>query len=326
MIGSASGTGPERSAFTPAVTCVLTCVLTCLATWLALRGEAQAWCQMTTGDSTPSPGSPCEDEGIPLAWERRCISYSIDARGSKDYELDRLIEVVDASFGAWLDVECDGVPLDFEVQRTERPSMCAKAEYNTDDGNVNTVAFVTDWPERGYDPLAYALTTVWHNTSSGRIYDADIEVNENRGEYTDCPTPDGCTDGRIDLRNVLTHEAGHFFGLGHTQSSHTFATMYAISPPGEVGKRVLRTDDITGICTMYPPGSLPEECNFTPRHGLELDCETEGCCSAAPGAPGPGSSWAIVLIAGVLVTVRWRGRRTGRGASPPRRPPAGQRR
>lgn len=238
------------------------------------------------------------------------MEYSIDARGSKDLGLDEVTRIVRVSFDAWLAVECDGESPGFEVRETSRNSLCGKAEYNTDEGNVNTIAFVEDWDDREYDPAAYALTTVWHNTRTGQIYDADIEVNEQRGTYGVCPPPDGCTDGTIDLQNVMTHEAGHFFGMGHTQPVHSFATMYAVSPPGEVAKRVLRTDDVEGFCAIYPPGSLPEACIFTPRHGLEVDCETEGCGCTAAGAPRDGLGWLLVPV-GLLLGVGRRLRRRG---------------
>ena len=42
---------------------------------LALPGPAQAYCRLTTG--MPAPGKGCDESGVPLAWERQCISYSL---------------------------------------------------------------------------------------------------------------------------------------------------------------------------------------------------------------------------------------------------------
>lgn len=283
-------------------------VLGVLAGLLGGPADARAWCRMTTSSAAPTPGSPCVTEGIPLEWKRRCIEYSLDARGSNDLAIEQVGTIVRASFDAWLAIECpDGMP-PFEVRETADFSMCNIAEYNTDEGNVNTIGFVEDWEDREYDPAAYALTTVWHNTRTGEIYDADIEVNEQRGDYGICPPVDGCTDGTIDLQNVLTHEVGHFFGLGHTQPEHAFAVMYAVSPPGEVQKRILRTDDIDGFCSIYPAGSLPESCDFTPRHGLDLNCEDEGCGCSAPGAGdrSPLPWIALAVLGGALIVRRRR--------------------
>ena len=237
--------------------------------------EAAAWCQMTTAVGPLGP-SGCPATGAPLHWERRCIEYAIDARGSKDLPFPTVSDIVAASFDAWVSVTCSGVPVDFDVRSSGVAAVCRTAEYNTDGPNVNVIAFVTDWEERGFDPAPYAITTTWHNVRTGELLDVDILVNETRGTYGVCPVPEGCTDGTIDLQNVLTHEIGHFFGLAHTQPENAFATMSAINPPGEVSKRILRDDDIEGFCAIYPPGSLPAECDHTPIGGRELDCETGG--------------------------------------------------
>ena len=75
---------------------------------------------------------------------------------------------------------------------------------NTDDGNVNVIAFVDDWDSRDYDTAAYAVTTVWHNTDDGEIYDVDMAVNEQRGTYGVCPAP-GVPTG-VDLAQIGRRE------------------------------------------------------------------------------------------------------------------------
>ena len=127
----------------------------------------------------------------------------------------------------------------------------------------------------GTDPLTLALTTVSYGKSSGQIFDADIELNGWDGQsssappgffYTCADPPSAvCTSigqpGCIewDVQNTVTHEAGHVLGLGHNCDSATptcpdpLATMYPRAKLGETSKRVLREDDIDGICTLYPP-------------------------------------------------------------------------
>ena len=63
------------------------------------------------------------------------------------------------------------------------------------------------------------------------------------------------------------------------------------SARGDIFKRILRTDDVEGICTIYPPGTMGGECDFTPRGGLDLDCSGEGC-----SASGRGAGWAVALL------------------------------
>lgn len=272
---------------------------------------ASAWCQMTTDRRQPAAGEcilPDSSSGTyPLEWRRRCLSYAIESAGSRWMGISQIQSIVDASFETWEVVTCDGATTGFDVREHDELSECSEAEYNSDGPNLNTIAFIDTWEEHGYDPQAYALTTVWHNTSNGEIYDADMQINENLGPYVECPLPDGCTeaDGSpipVDLQNVVTHEAGHFFGLAHTPDTAN-ATMYAMSPRGEVFKRILRTDDVQGFCAMYPPGRLPEACDYTPRKGLGLECAgQEGCSCSIPGAKAREGRGALAL-AGVLVAV-----------------------
>lgn len=260
-------------------------------------GRAQAWCQMTTSVRTPTPTTPCITDGEPLAWARRCTAYAIEEHGSSDLPLAEVQDIVQTSFETWMNVTCPGGPIDLRAELLEDASRCDVAEFNSDAGNVNTIVFLSgsEWDDRLYDPSAYAYTTVWHNTRSGTIYDVDMEINEGRGPYGRCPAG-GCTDGTVDLQNVITHEAGHYFGIAHTPHSD-LATMYAIAPPGEISKRTLEADDIEAICTMYPPGTLPTTCEFDPRGGLSLVCggESEGCGCTTPGANRP-LRWTIPAL------------------------------
>src|SRR5205823_1993955 len=112
-------------------------------------------------------------------------------------------------------------------------------------------------------------------------YDADMEVNtaQQRMALADPVPPDG-----YDFASIVTHETGHFLGLAHSGDVH--ATMFAHYNPGSTTLRNLTSDDIRGICTVYPPdktrtvstkvsptGKLAQEpCDPTPRHGFGGDC------------------------------------------------------
>ncbi len=133
-----------------------------------------------------------------------------------------------------------------------------------------------------------------------------MEINEARGEFGVCPE-DLCPAGLIDLPNVLTHEMGHYFGIGHTPHDPE-ATMWISAMPDETHKRDLQPDDVEAMCSIYPPGSLPDECDPAPRGGLELDCGPGPSCGCrAPGTGGehPGAI-AIGLAMLAIVTVRQR--------------------
>ncbi len=257
---------------------------------VAPASSARAYCRMTTSTRAPTPTMPCVTAGIPLAWHRPCSEIAF-VSGEVSLDLATVTDIFDRSFTKWETVACDGTPPGFDVRMLTNASLCDRAEYNRDGRNVQTMVFVADgdWEPRGYDSNAYAVTTVWHNTGTGEIYDVDMEINEGRGPYGLCDATAGCTDGTVDLENVITHEAGHYFGMGHTPDS-TVATMYAISPPGEVIKRILKDDDIQGFCAAYGGGVLPSDCDYNPRGGLKLTCgEEDGGCNCTTIAARPTS-------------------------------------
>jgi uncharacterized protein (TIGR03382 family) len=160
------------------------------------------------------------------------------------------------------------------------------------------------------DRFIVALTSALYDPDTGRIVNADIEVNgwdglgvdgslsagtsgPTHGWYFTCDKqagwPQCATYGQadcfyIDLQNTLTHEAGHFLGLAHpceiAQGSCTpemaATTMYPATTPGDLEKRSLSQDDIDGVCAIYPSSG-------------------GGCGCGSAGAPG-----AIAVLLAVL--------------------------
>ena len=115
----------------------------------------------------------------------------------------------------------------------------------------DTVAFdgvnLVTWVENGwtYKAETIAYTTLWV-TSTGRILDADIELN---GEFFDWSA--SADNGELDIQNVLTHEVGHFIGIGHSVET-TDSTMFPIISRGEVRKRLVKPDDLDAAVFLYP--------------------------------------------------------------------------
>ena len=288
-----------------------------LAGILLYSAPASAWCRMTTINSSvgaPACATQDTDTHKLLAWERRCIEYAIEQSGTPSLSRTELEEVVADSIGAWITARCAGSlqPIDISIRKYYAPSLCREAQYRSQ--NVNTVAFLDDWTAHGYDPDAFALTTVWHSKTTGQILDADLQINEALGPYLICPD-DGCWEDAVgnsigtDLQNVLTHEFGHFFGVAHTPVRG--ATMFAESDRGETAKRILRTDDVEAICNIYPPGSMTAlECDYTPLGGRNLVCAPEGgsSCAASIGARS-GPVPLLLAAAGVAILAGRRRRR-----------------
>ena len=317
--------------------------LTCAAALLCgPTPEAQAFEQtMTCDEAGGIYGCGPREVPKPVRWTGRSLDYWVNERGSDDFPQgpdgsmgQELREAIRVSFTPWLEPDCVGLAI------TDRGlTDMASIGYNSDSAdNRNIIVWREDWP---YDaaPSAYALTSVTFNPQTGIIADADIELNGEYFQFTNTDAP-GETD--VDVRNTLTHEAGHFIGLDHTPLAE--ATMFARAPEGELLKRSLHEDDVDGACHIYPfdddgdgvpsadedvdgDGDLTNDDtdgDGTPNYLDEDDdgdgvltadepdaylepAEEDGCATAPPASPAP--ALPLALLAGLAGAVGWRRRR-----------------
>jgi Matrixin len=125
----------------------------------------------------------------------------------------------------------------------------------TGDG-VNSVRWALDEHDSGVDLGLLAKTHLSYRVDDGSILEGDIVVNASEFRWT--VTPDGCAK-EYDLEASISHEIGHFLGLGHSIDPE--ATMFATAGPCEVAKRDPTQDDWDGIVYLYqelpPPGGVP---------------------------------------------------------------------
>ncbi|MDD9936328.1 MAG: matrixin family metalloprotease [Myxococcales bacterium] len=271
--------------------------------------HARAFCRMTVEEPMPRDGCPAP--GTWLEWRRQCISYTLVDRDADESDFEEVRDAADRSFSRWTAVECDDGPLPIELAQTSDLGLCTTAEYNQRSGNANTIYFVDNWLELGLPFDAFGLTMIWHSPEDGEIFDADMQLNETQGRFTVCD--DRCEPGTVDLENVITHEAGHFLGLGHSEVSD--ATMHSRASTGETSKRTLEADDIEGICHIYGDLDAPDcdVSDFQPDHGFSPECAgpegalpaKNGLCSIGAPAPTPGVAGGF-LLALVLVLARRR--------------------
>lgn len=139
--------------------------------------------------------------------------------------------------------------------------------FDINDGK-NVVLWVNQpnpWPsELGpEDSVIGVALPIWSNDGMGQLLidDADIIFN-NVGfcwyDY-DPANPDvTCSGGKpVDTLSVVTHEQGHFLGLGHTNVSG--ATMEAAYFGGDA-LRSIEQDDVDGVCALYPLGGVGADC------------------------------------------------------------------
>ena len=186
----------------------------------------------------------------------------------------------------WTSVDCGGRPPSISVAPIEIDADAGALPFGNDAGGFSTNSlrfFDTVWP---HDPSAIALTTVRYGLESGRIVTADIEANAVEHELTVVDM-----GGDFDLQSVLTHEAGHFFGLAHVIERP--ATMFAAyAGGGNIDRRTLEESDRQGICAAYPPN--------------RFDGGSSGCsCSLGGARPTHVFAWLAIAA---LALLRRRGR------------------
>lgn len=283
---------------------------------------AGAFCRTTTCDPN-DPKANCEVvdgcvvSGLPLFWASDCVTVGVQSMGSplNGLSYEAVAEVVELAFGAWRGADCGGEAPSIGVDLIG-PVECGRSEYNSKVGNANIVLFREDeWPYPGA-ANAIGLTTTRFDTKTGELWDADIELN-GVGSNLSIGDPIAADD----LQSVLTHEAGHFLGLSHSQD--LTATMRVVYDPARDGDslRSLATDDVEGICEIYPPERQPATTSCVNRHGFSGDCgadqpdrdESKGCSlNTRQGLAGTThsnlvSSFAVLaLLCGVRLARRKR--------------------
>jgi MYXO-CTERM domain-containing protein len=114
------------------------------------------------------------------------------------------------------------------------------------------------------------------------LSDADIAFN-NIGFcwYDGVTNPGGnCTGGTpVDALSIITHEQGHFLGLGHTDVQGSTMVPYYVEGPS-LGS--IEQDDIDGVCALYPTGKGCSSCKSGAVAGA-CNAAAQGCVGACIG-------------------------------------------
>ncbi len=166
------------------------------------------------------------------------------------------------------------------------PSTAACSTVVNLNDNRNNVYFERNWR---YGSQTLGVTTSGGVGNCGTVTDnrgtrhrltcqgaPDIEFNDANVTW------DLVGRNGVDLVSIMTHEYGHFLGLDHCNDNNTCqqggAVMYAAYLGGQF--RVPRSDDVAGVCGMYPGQA----------GGVGFPCTTNNQCNsgqcANPGAAG----------------------------------------
>ncbi|MEM7678027.1 MAG: matrixin family metalloprotease, partial [Myxococcota bacterium] len=196
------------------------------------------------------------------------VPYLISPAGTDDVSDGSDLVAVRQAFSTWQAVSC--AYLTFEEQAWSGQSVVQN------DG-VNRIFWVeesTNWPaQAGTLALTY---TFYSLDGGGTITDADMILNGVNWRWTtDAAQVGQGSPAQVDVETVLLHEAGHFFGLAHSQDPT--AAMFPSN--NKDTQREPATDDVQGICTLYPNG---EPLPGTGSGGAPVGspCQTNADCAS----------------------------------------------
>ena len=260
----------------------------------------------------------CFDQGVPLFWRNACIGYNIHDPPSRKISYEEAANLISTAFTRWTGATCltDGggrSRASIDV-RDLGPAFCEAVQYKSGVANQNIILFRDDEWKHGKQVLG--LTTVVFNPETGEIFNADMEINMKDMDPLALRDPVDPNCNCYDFLAVVTHEAGHFLGIGHSDKKN--ATMFARYDTGQTFQRNLSPDDISAICTAYRPdgnrtvltGEVTQApgCDPTPRGGFSRECEEQKprTCggSSITGAPVRATlAWPLLAL-GVALGVR----------------------
>ena len=247
---------------------------------------------------------------INVRWENRVVPYMVRLPATSRISPSLMEGAARRAFDRWNAVRCSDLEFVFE----------GFINGDTPVAGANEIFPVTSgWTAAGRDPLAAALTVVTFGSESGQIRAARVEVNEEFHGFTDVDDG-GCVDA-FDLEAVLTHEAGHVLGLAHpcefrgmndddcpvpacetllsTQAADApQPTMWPVSPTCDRTSRSLETDDVEGLCLLYPASQPGRPCFPLPAQTEPYVTNQPFGCGAMgrQGATTAAVFWALVAL------------------------------
>jgi hypothetical protein len=288
-------------------------VAVCVVFGLAVRDRGSSSLERSVLHG--STGIKYTEDGVEVRWRTRLSKVSIDA--SIEKLGPNAAAAVQQAFGTWLGSNPKLPDLSFDMTRG------ARVELEPDGKSTVLLAPIS---LRGHeDDLAVTLT--YSDATTGAIIEADIVINSKHAfrvlqsdegassgaEKSELPrscarsgaSATSCSGDAYDLQNIVTHEVGHFFGLGEEMTDDG-ASMFYCSSRCETHKRSLNQVDATSISTLYVTAT---------ESGAEPPTESQAGCGGARLVPGGNLREAALAISSALLLLARRRREPTRAAA-----------
>lgn len=203
----------------------------------------------------------------PSTWRSLPVPYWVNNDGCRDIGgFDAAVNVAEISFDTWENNDCTSWQVSYQGGTPNQP-------YNQGDGKN-----VLGWTESGWPFEPYAIGVTQNMMGGGTIWSSDIAFNAvnftwsltGGGGYT------------VDAQSIVTHEEGHFLGLDHPPC--TMQQTMCASYSGGTAERTLTSDDIDGVCSLYPGTGPPPECTTDAECDDKFQC-VDGKCVGGICAP-----------------------------------------
>ncbi len=173
--------------------------------------------------------------GEPALWSQKNIPYWIHAAGSSQIANGSEFAAAHAAFRTWQNVATADVSFQY---------MGTTPIRTVGQDGINLVTFADDTILMGSEVVAATFLYFQKDSVGTVIEEADIALNPSV-LWSASAEPD-----RWDMQGVITHNVGHFIGLG--ESPLLSSVMMPYGAPAQLLQRVLKYDDIAGVTESYP--------------------------------------------------------------------------
>ncbi len=173
-------------------------------------------------------------DGLSSGYPKWCngATYEVVTRDLDGLSAVELSDVTHRAMDQWPQVAC----VDLDVQGEDRPEQHWKGG-----DQRSTIQWLEHWSN---DRRIIGMTLPrWRN---GCLIESDMILNAEDFRWKD-DVQASLREGDVHAHAVLVHEAGHYYGLGHSDERDA-----AMAPYYEATHVALSADDRQGVCSLYP--------------------------------------------------------------------------